>query len=365
MNPKDLLCHLSHCTRTFYDLFCYRVWDAEGWLTAFRPDPIFNTNGGTEGDGGSNGMIDFAGSGVVHTVGGIAGLVGAIFIGPRKGRFSDDGRVNKMPGQNATFVALGVFTLWVGWMFFNAGSALVLSGGGAAIAAHAAVTTIIAPSAAVITAMIVTKILTGKYDVTTTFNAAIAGLVSITAGTASMQPWGALLTGIIGSCVFIAASKLLLFLKIDDPLDAFPAHGACGIWGVLAAGIFSTREQVLASYGYDNDAMPSGRQFAVQLVGIFAIVAWTAAMASIIFGVLSALDMLRISPEDEAIGIDIAEHGSAAYNSDMARGTDPGSPTARISSMVPLSTVPHAADKVSPGAPIAVDASGKASAGEP
>jgi len=297
--------------------FVYPVVVHWGWGDGFFSP--FNSVASKKIFNGENsyGMIDFAGSGIVHMVGGFSGLMGAWLVGPRKGRFRADGGVNPKPGHSITLAMMGVLILWFGWYGFNAGSTLAISGGASKLAAKVAVTTTIAPAFAALTAVIYGKITTGNYDLPLAMNAILAGLVSITASCAVVEPWGAALTGIIGGFVYIGSSKLLLKLKIDDPLDACPIHGFCGIWGLLSCAIFGTDTNA-AFAGYSaNGKTPiaSGEQFGVQIVGAISIAAWTILMSGLIFGACKMIAPigLTVDPEVEMKGLDASEHGTPAY----------------------------------------------------
>jgi Amt family ammonium transporter len=300
-------------TAFVYPVIVHWGWSSGGWLSPFASDAskkIFN-------GANSYGLIDFAGSGLVHMVGGFSGLVGAFMVGPRKGRFRADGSVIPKPGHSITLSLLGVLILWFGWYGFNCGSTLAFSGGANKLASKVAATTTIAPAFATLTAVIFQKIMTGKYDLPCAGNAALAGLVSITASCAVVEPVGAMGTGIIGAFVYIGSSKLLLKLKIDDPLDAAPIHGFCGLWGLLSCSIFGTDANAVFA-GYDasgNKPIASAEQFGVQLVAGLAIMAWTVGMAFLIFGACKLIPQigLTVDPEVEMVGLDISEHGTPAY----------------------------------------------------
>src|SRR5690606_24802852 len=191
-------------TAVIYPVVIHWGWDGNGWLSAFAEDPI-----------GTNGYIDFAGSGLVHMVGGFAALMGAIIVGPRLGKYTSDGRINPIPGHNITLPVLGMFILWFGWYGFNPGSTLGLTGGFAALAAKVAVTTTLAACAGSTTAALVSKFRTGKYDIGLTINGALGGLVAITAGCATVEPWAAVIMGAVGAVVVIAGVEALDRLKID------------------------------------------------------------------------------------------------------------------------------------------------------
>jgi len=284
----------------------------DGWLSPFKSDTAAYILGGTK----SNNMIDFAGSGIVHMVGGFSGLMAAILLGARKGRFVG-GKTVDMPGHNMPLAVLGVIILWVGWYGFNAGSTLAVSGGAAKLASKVATTTTLAAASSGLTAVFVNKFMTGKYDIGICGNGILAGLVTITAPCAVVEPVWAIVAGIIGGLVYLGSSFGLKYLEIDDPLDAAPIHGFCGAWGVLAAGIFGTDENAKIA-GYAASAagekpLGSGQQFAVQLIGVIAIMAWTCIMSGLLFKVIDLTIGLRVDDAEEDGGLDASEHGAAAY----------------------------------------------------
>lgn len=268
------------------------------------------------------GMIDFAGCAVVHMVGGIAGLVGAIIVGPRLGRFDSEGKVVPIPGHSATLVTLGTFILWFGWYGFNPGSALALNGGGANVAERCAVTTTIAAATGGVVTLVVVKLRDHIFDLIATLNGILAGLVSITASCAFVHPYAAFIIGGIGALVYIGAAMLLLKLKIDDPLEAFPIHGAGGFWGVIAVGLFNVREfQGIA--GSDSEIWGAfygggGQLLGINLAGALIIAMWTAVLIGTLFALMKVAGILRISAEEEIIGNDVSKHGGAAYPVDAA-----------------------------------------------
>jgi Amt family ammonium transporter len=290
-----------------YPVVVHWAWDTNGWMSAFNADP------GLPG----NGYIDFAGSGVVHTVGGIAGLMGAIIVGPRIGKFGKDGSINAIPGHNISIAVLGMFILWFGWYGFNPGSTLGLSGGLAEIAARVAVTTTLAAGAGAATAAIVSKFMTGNYDMGFVVNGALGGLVAITAPCATVEPWAAVVIGSIGALVVMGGVRLLEQLRIDDPVGAVSVHGFAGTWGVLSVGLFSSQDLLLNAYGSDQNYglfLGGGvEQLGAQAVGIGAIIAWTAVLAGAIFLAIRFTIGLRVSEAEEIEGLDIGEHGMSAY----------------------------------------------------
>ena len=242
------------------------------------------------------GFSDFAGSTIVHSVGGWAALAGAIILGARKGKYGPGGRVNPMPGANLPLATLGTFILWFGWFGFNGGSQLAL-GSALDVSAMAIVyvNTNLAAAAGVLAAMALTQILYKKIDLTLALNGAIAGLVSITAGPDLQNHLLAIVVGGIGGCLVVLSVPLLDRLRIDDVVGAIPAHLVAGIWGTLAVGIFGSGD-ILA-----------------QLTGILAIGAFVVTVSALLWLALKVSLGIRVSEEDEALGLDKAELGMEAY----------------------------------------------------
>jgi Amt family ammonium transporter len=242
------------------------------------------------------GFIDFAGSTVVHSVGGWAALAGAIVLGPRIGKFKD-GKPQAIPGHNLVLAALGTFILWFGWFGFNPGSTT------AAITdiAGIAVTTNLAAAAGAVGAMITAWVVLGKPEGSMSLNGAIAGLVAITAGCANVSPLSAVILGFIaGIIVVLSVLFIERTLKVDDPVGAVSVHGVCGAWGTLAAGIFNIEGFSLSVVG-------------VQLLGIVAAFLWVFPTAFILFKIIDKTIGLRVSKEEELDGLDVGEHGIEAY----------------------------------------------------
>eukprot|EP00457_Paulinella_chromatophora_P004909 gb/GEZN01004922.1/.p1 GENE.gb/GEZN01004922.1/~~gb/GEZN01004922.1/.p1 ORF type:complete len:485 (-),score=62.74 gb/GEZN01004922.1/:386-1840(-) len=292
-----------------YPVVAHWVWSPEGWLSAFKGDGKFFPCG----DDTCNGMIDYSGSGVVHLVGGTAACVGAIFVGPRDGKFGSDGSVNVIPGHSHVLRALGGFILWMGWYGFNCGSTLCIAGGCSGLAGKIAVNTTLAACCGGLTVCIMTKVQM-FYDVPATCSGILAGLVGVTAGCATVEPWGSICIGTIAGFVFMGANWVMENkLKIDDPLCATAIHGCCGTWGVLAVGIFSSTDGISLAYGYENDAFKSGLQLGVQVVGVCAIWAWTVTTSSLMFFAMSKVMPLRVTLEREKTGLDLIEHGGTGY----------------------------------------------------
>ncbi len=287
--------------------------------TAILTGLIYPISGSWKWGGGwldQMGFQDFAGSVVVHAVGGFAGLVGAIFLGPRIGRFTSSGRSVPIPGHNLSLAALGVFILLVGWYGFNPGSQLTYSGAlNAEATCYIALTTTIAAAIGGVVALLVGWGLFGKPDLTMALNGVLGGLVSITANCDRVSQPSALAIGGIGGLLVVLGIVLLDKLRIDDPVGAWPVHGLCGVWGVLATGLFGSFDDV--------DGIASRGQFVfVELVGIVAIVGWTVVTMSLVFGFLKAVDLLRVSPQEEQEGLDIREHGMRAYPDQWVASSD-------------------------------------------
>ena len=248
------------------------------------------------------GFQDFAGSAVVHGVGGFAGLAGALILGPRIGRFVN-GKSIPMAGHSLPLACLGVFILWFGWYGFNPGSMLAFQGTNSIDGTmHVAVTTTLAAGAGGIVATLVSWLLFGKPDLSMGLNGILGGLVGITACCDCMRNPMAMLVGSVAGLLVIAGIMLLDKLKIDDPVGAWPVHGLCGIWGCLAIGILP------------NTHLASGTtSFGVQLLGTSLICGWSFVTMIALFGILKAAGILRVSAEEEKQGLDISEHGMHAY----------------------------------------------------
>mmetsp|Transcript_6837 Transcript_6837/g.8306 ORF Transcript_6837/g.8306 Transcript_6837/m.8306 type:complete len:446 (+) Transcript_6837:202-1539(+) len=279
------------------------IWSSTGFLSAFNgkaPEDQFVS--------GSIGMIDFAGSGVVHLTGGVAALIGAIFLGPRQGRFEGKG----LAASSYTLQTLGTFILWFGWFGFNCGSTLVLEG---VNTAKVATTTVLSPSAACVTAMIYSRVVKKRYDLSLCLNAVLGGLVGITAGCVVVVDAMAIIIGMISALIYIGSANLLEKLKIDDPIGASPVHLFCGIWGVIAVGIFIDADTLGDSYSADPETFDQGAQFGQQIVGIVFIILWVGAWSTLLFASLMGFKksnrtkFLRVTPEIEEAGMDASEHG--------------------------------------------------------
>ena len=316
------LAYTCGLTGFVYPVVVHWVWDTPGFLHVGNPDAIIV------------GVVDFAGSGVVHMTGGIAAIVGAKILGPRRGRFGTDGGApaGNYSGHSVVLQVLGTFLLWFGWYGFNCGSTLALQGS-ANVAARVAVTTTLSGATAAVAGLLLKTYLppklggSGVYDLTHTCNSLLAGLVSITAGCAVVAPYAAIVIGIIGAIVYHAASCMMRQLKIDDPLDAFAVHGASGMWGVFAVGWFATCSYTTTNV-IDGDMDcgvfygGNGMLLASQLVFIIIGALWVAFWTTLLFLGLKAAGILRVSTEVEEAGIDVSKHGGSAYPEQMKNSVD-------------------------------------------
>ncbi len=248
------------------------------------------------------GFKDFAGSTVVHSVGGWAALAGAMILGPRIGKYNPDGSRNTIAGHNLMVAALGVFILWFGWFGFNPGS--TLSGLNTGIA-HIALNTNLAAAAGALGGLVSAWLLYRRADVGMTLNGVVAGLVGITAGCAFVSPGGAVLIGLLSGVVAVLVVELLERWHVDDPVGAIAAHAGAGVFGTLMVGLLDLETGLLYGGGW--------RQLGVQLLGVIATFLWTFGTAYVLFSLLKATIGLRVSPQDEERGLDLGEHGAPAY----------------------------------------------------
>ena len=254
-----------------YPITGHWVWDG-GWLSEM-------------------GFSDFAGSTVVHSVGGWAALVGAAILGPRIGKYQN-GRISAIPGHNMGFATLGCLILWIGWFGFNPGSELAAT----ANVAYIAVTTNLAAAAGGVAATFTSWIKDGKPDLSMIINGVLAGLVGITAGCADVSYLSAVIIGLIAGIIVVFSVAFFDSIKIDDPVGATSVHLVCGIWGTLAVGIFGTANIV------------------TQLIGILAVAAFTVIFSAIVWSLLKFTIGIRVGAEEERRGLDISEHGMEAYS---------------------------------------------------
>ncbi|TCD47488.1 ammonium transporter [Chlorobium sp. N1] len=242
------------------------------------------------------GFYDFAGSLVVHALGGFAGLAAAIVLGPRIGRFNADGSPNALPGHNLALSTLGVFILLIGWFGFNPGSQLAIAGAANTdIVMIIATNTLLSAAAGSVAAMLFAWVIFKKPDLTMAMNGLLGGLVGITANCDSVTYNESLIIGIVAGILVVLGVKMLDALKIDDPVGAWPVHGLNGVWGGLATWIFG------------------GHPMVAQIVGSIVIPLWGFATMLVLFLILKSVGMLRVSRDDEMKGLDISEHEEEAY----------------------------------------------------
>jgi len=370
---KGFFVYATFLTGFVYPVVVHWGWSSCGWASAFFDGECYHY--------GQIGVIDFAGSGIVHMTGGFAALAGAIVLGPRRGvktltkeekakafeakvkevepiseseepvkakgvafapavsvidgeavevtawdfRFASGVDDSQFSAHNIPLQALGTFILWFGWYGFNCVSTLTITGFGG-VAAKVAANTTIGAAGGGLGALLFNRILvafkhrTTPWDISSLMNGILGGLVSITASCAVIEPYGALAAGVIGGMVYVAASSMIKGLEVDDPLDAFAVHGACGFWGLLAAGIFAHSQNVKAAYGVDQvsgfyDKDNGGNQFDVQLAFGVAVAAWSSSMSFILFKGLGVIGWLRVPAEAEEMGVDLYEGMGDAYGS--------------------------------------------------
>ena len=254
------------------------------------------------------GFHDFAGSAIVHSVGGVLALIGAIALGPRRGKYGKDGKSRAIPGHNLAIAALGVFILWLGWFGFNPGSQLAASGEVNRIAiSHVFLTTNLAAAAGGTATMFLTWLKYGKPSLSLTLNGVLAGLVGITAGCDAVSPWGAVVIGLICGIVLVYAIEFIDHkLHIDDPVGASSVHGVCGILGTILTGLLATDGGLFYGGGWHF--------LGVQCLGILVIDLWAAVCGFILFFGIKKAHGLRVEPRVEDEGLDIYEHGESCYN---------------------------------------------------
>jgi Amt family ammonium transporter len=266
----------------------------------------------------SKGMWDFAGSTVVHSVGGWAGLAGIIVLGPRIGKYRKEGKVHPIPGHSMGLVFIGGLVLWLGWFGFNPGSVMAISGENALAVSHVAITTNLAGSAGLISATLMSWGLLGKPDFGMTVNGLLAGLVAITAPCAWVTPIGAIVIGAVGGIIVVVSVLFFDKLKIDDPVGALSVHLANGIWGTLAIGLFANPTALgyapgeggpLAGLFVGGGATQLGYQF----LGVIAVGGFTLAFAFVLWALIKVTLDLRVSPTVEVEGLDRHEMGGEAY----------------------------------------------------
>ncbi|MDE3097047.1 MAG: ammonium transporter [Chloroflexota bacterium] len=310
-----------------YPVFGNWAWGG-GWLSQL----------GTHGNLG-NGYLDFAGSGVVHAVGGWTALAGALVLGPRLGKFNRDGSANAIPGHNLILAALGTFILAFGWFGFNPGSTLGAAGNGNLRIGMVAVVTMLSGMSGSVVAMSLTWAQHGKPDAGMMINGLLAGLVAITAPSGYVSPPAAVVIGAIaGGLVVYSVAFFENVLKVDDPVGAISVHGVNGMWGQLALGIFADGTANYGGLTAKGALFGDFGQLGAQAIGAVVCFAWAFGVSWVFFKVLMSIGALRSKPEDEIAGLDIPEMGGLAYNWDeeFARGIWPMPPPQARPSAGPL-----------------------------
>lgn len=273
-----------------YPLYGHWVWGG-GWLGAMDKIDL-------------PAAADYAGSGVVHAVGGFVALAGAVVVGPRIGKFNADGSANVISGHNVGYVVIGTFILFFGWFGFNinTGDSIGLN----------AINTLMAGATGSIVALYIRLVQTGKTDILIACNGALAGLVGITAGAAFVEPWSAVAIGAIAAPIMMASLLLIeRVLKIDDPVGAISVHGVTGLWGLLAVGIFAN-----GNNGVEGLVVGEGKQIISQLISMGVVLAWGLVTGFALFMLLKVTMGVRATEAEELEGLDISEHSLPAYADD-------------------------------------------------
>jgi len=279
-----------------YSVVSHWIWSPQGWLF-------------------QKGMQDFAGSTVVHYQGALAGLAGAILLGPRIGKFGPDRKPNAIPGHNMAYVTLGVIILWFGWFGFNPGSTLSVRFGGVGFFAYVAMNTNIAAAAGALGAVVTSWLVIKKPDLSMMLNGAIAALVAITAACAFVAPWAAIVIGLGAGVIVVFGVLLVERLGLDDPVGAVAAHGMSGLWGTLSLG-FLTVPSLASKLATGRGGLLYGggfHQLGVQALGVAAVGAFTFTASFLILWAMKATIGIRTEPEVESAGLDVSEHGMWGY----------------------------------------------------
>ena len=282
-------------TTLIYPIVGHWVWGG-GWLA-------------------SKGMFDFAGSTVVHSVGGWAALAGVLLLGPRFGKYTN-GKINPIPGHNLSLATLGTFVLWFGWFGFNPGSTMTAD---PVAISHVAITTNIAAAAAIMSSTILSWLLLGKPDLGMTLNGCLAGLVAITAPCAFVSVPSSIVIGLIAGILVVLAVIMFDRVKIDDPVGALSVHLVNGVFGTLAVGLFA--QDKIAGVATGNGLFYGGgtKLLFAQLTGVVAVAAYTFILSFVAWAVIKAVMGIRVSLQEEIEGLDIGEHGNVAYPEFLSR----------------------------------------------
>eukprot|EP00670_Eutreptiella_braarudii_P005192 CAMPEP_0174282790 /NCGR_PEP_ID=MMETSP0809-20121228/3341_1 /TAXON_ID=73025 ORGANISM="Eutreptiella gymnastica-like, Strain CCMP1594" /NCGR_SAMPLE_ID=MMETSP0809 /ASSEMBLY_ACC=CAM_ASM_000658 /LENGTH=560 /DNA_ID=CAMNT_0015377235 /DNA_START=38 /DNA_END=1717 /DNA_ORIENTATION=- len=316
-------CFFSLVVSTFiYPVVTHWIWSKAGFLSAFNSGP---------GRIGTNGVIDFAGAGAVHLTGGTAALVAAAVLGPRRGRFGPRGepledkiaREEVFRPHNRVLSSLGTLILWFGWYGFNCGATLALSNGAAQVAGRVAVTTTLGGAGAGLSALLLARLVLGHLDVDSALNGILAGLVSVTAACSVIEPWAAVVAGLIGGLIYFGAAQLVVAVRVDDPLQAAAVHGFCGIWGMMVVGLFASQSHLSSAYGitdpqvYGTFLGGGWEQLGVQMLAVVCIAAWSAVISAVFAIPLKMFGIFRVPAEVEENGLDSSQHGGSVYEATM------------------------------------------------
>jgi len=285
-------------TALIYPVVAHWIWGG-GWLA-------------------EDGAQDYAGSTVVHLTGALAAFAATVLLKPRIGKFNKDGSANEILGHNQVFSSLAVLLLWVGWFGFNAGSALTVGDG---FFGYVAFNTQLGAAAGAVAALLISWLVNGKADISTMLNGALAGLVAITASCAFVDPWAAVVIGLVAGVLVFYSAKFFEKIKVDDPIYAMSVHGAAGVWGTVANGIFATQalaDQVGVGQGGLIDT-GSWHQLWVQVESVVVCGAYALGASFLLLGIMKLVMGFRVTEEQEIIGLDLSEHGTYGYPEQMKK----------------------------------------------
>lgn len=284
-------------TALIYPIIAHWIWGG-GWLA-------------------TDGAQDYAGSTVVHLTGAMAAFAATILLKPRIGKFNKDGSANEILGHNQVFTALAVLLLWVGWFGFNAGSALAVGDG---FFGYVAFNTQLGAAGGAVAALLISWLVKGKADITAMLNGALAGLVAITASCAYVEPWAAVVIGLIAGVLVFFSSMFFEKIKVDDPIFALSVHGAAGVWGTLSNGLFATEELVARGVGKPGLFYGGGgEQLWVQFESVVVCGAFAFAASFLVLWIVKKAIGFRVTEEQEIIGLDLSEHGNYGYPEQMKK----------------------------------------------
>ena len=308
-----------------YSITSHWIWSPHGWLFA-------------------KGMQDFAGSTVVHYQGALAGLAGALILGPRIGKFGKDGRANPIPGHNIPFAVLGTLILWFGWFGFNPGSTLSVDFGGFGYFSYVALTTNIAAATGAVAGVLIAWVKLGKPDISMMLNGALGALVAITAASGFVAPWAAVVIGAGSGVIAVFGVILVERIGIDDPIGAVAVHGMAGVWGTLATGLFAAPSLAATLATGRGGLLYTGdpHQLGVQTLGLVSVGLFTFTASFAVLWAMNRLWVIRVEERSEVDGLDLAEHGTWGYP-EFAGAAVVAVADARRAATVPVEPSPQAA----------------------